>query len=177
MLALPLLVLQWIGSLATFQGCHESTNRLVTLRLQVKKPIEGTKLWLVGDGVPVVGCTQNHLQDTWRKDGFSTQANSYFLQVWRCGHGRLESWHNKGPYILKFGSWKKQTEAGWIFPMGCVCFPIFQGNFLRFCHHWIATKIWKMQSQDPQGFTKNIKKPMTRPVINNRNPGVSRGAG
>jgi len=67
--------------LATFQGCHESTNRLVTLRLQVKKPIEGTKLWLVGDGVPVVGCTQNQLQDTWRKDGFSTQANSYFLQV------------------------------------------------------------------------------------------------
>lgn len=128
MLALPLAVLQWIGSLATFQGCHESTNRLVTLRLQVKKPIEGTKLWLVGDGVPVVGCTQNQLQDTWRKDGFSTQANSYFLRVWRCGHGRLESWHNKGPYILKFCSWKKQTEAGLNFSNGMCLFSNISRN-------------------------------------------------
>lgn len=39
--------------------------------------------------------------------------------------------------------------------MGCVYYPIFGGNPLRFRHHCIATKIWKMQSQDPQGFTNN----------------------
>lgn len=151
MLALPLALLQRIGPLATFQGCHESTNRL-TLRLQVKKPIEGTKLWLVGEGVPVVGCTQNRFEavDMVGWNHGTTKVLIYLNLVPERNRSRVEFFDGM---CLLSNIWRKSPQ---------IPSPLHSDEDLK-----------DAESRS----TRIYKQPMTRPVINNRNPGSSRGIG